>query len=494
MIITNLEMKKMDIPKIISRIHNSREIIEQSIKSGANCDIEVANILKLSHELLSFSKILLIQDIDPFYGTFLLGLLTDVDLSMGAPAAITLSKPLCLKINPMYWYDMDTDIPYDYKNILAIIIHEMLHIVFDHQYDCKVVLQHRLECDIEKINIACDAAVNDIIIDMINNNTKLMKFMKLPNNTITSEWIQSKTTIPVNKCQSMYYYLNILDTLDDSCYNNINNTPHHCIATDIESENPENNYDIKTRFNGIEEHNFDVGGDGDSHEATKSFIREKVRLVWDLLTPDQRARVSGNLRTRISDLLKKVDLDIEGLIRLYAGTLPTPYKKTRARLNRRQPKRFDLKGRMNDHTIDVVIAADTSASMDNSALEYCKSLLCKVIKNRKHNIEVIECDADITRIYTANKISGIEATFKGGGGTQFSPVFEHMAKDRKRYSKSLLIYLTDGGGERKLSVEAVSHRTLWIIVNGPVSELSLEQPCGDVRSLLSDKKYENFKK
>jgi len=70
-------------------------------------------------------------------------------------------------------------------------------------------------------------------------------------------------------------------------------------------------------------------------------------------------------------------------------------------------------------------------------------------------IELIECDAKIQNIQRLTPQEPLEPTLKGGGGTNFEPVFEHVENMNEDFK--FLIYFTDGQGDFPKYID-----TLWV--------------------------------
>ena len=144
-------------------------------------------------------------------------------------------------------------------------------------------------------------------------------------------------------------------------------------------------------------------------------------------------------------------------------------------MNRRQPERFDLPGRIDDKVLKIVVAIDTSASITEKEIFNIFNEIFAILAKRKHDITIIECDAKIQRIYKARTVHDIKAKVKGGGGTLFTPVIEYINNERY-YRDALLIYFTDGYGELKIP-RPRTYRNLWVIL-GDADRLSLREPYG----------------
>ena len=150
------------------------------------------------------------------------------------------------------------------------------------------------------------------------------------------------------------------------------------------------------------------------------------------------------------------------------------------RLNRRQPERFDLSGSVDDKVLKIVVAIDTSASVDDNMIGQIFNEIFAILAKRKHDITVIECDAEVRRVYKAKTPADIKKKVTGRGGTRFSPVIDHINKD-KYYRDALLIYFTDGYGEIEIP-KPRTYRNIWVVI-GDSRHLSVKEPYGAVLTL-----------
>ena len=173
-------------------------------------------------------------------------------------------------------------------------------------------------------------------------------------------------------------------------------------------------------------------------------------------------------------------LSWQKILKKYVGTITANKRKTRMRLNRRQPYRFDLSGTMDDKVLKIVVAIDTSASVDDRMIAKIFNEIFAIIAKRKHDITVIECDAQVQRVYKVMAHTDIKEKVAGRGGTLFSPVIEYVNND-KYFRDALLIYFTDGYGESEIP-KPRTYRNMWVVI-GDARHLSVKEPYGTVLSL-----------
>jgi len=126
--------------------------------------------------------------------------------------------------------------------------------------------------------------------------------------------------------------------------------------------------------------------------------------------------------------------------------------------------------------LHIAVAIDTSASVDKEFLEKFLAELAEIMQIfPNYEIEIIECDAKIQHISTLYPTEPLTATLKGGGGTDFRPVFDHI--DEEMWDVKFLIYFTDGMGTFPSYLPQID--TLWVMPE------EVDVPFGEVIVLSS---------
>lgn len=118
---------------------------------------------------------------------------------------------------------------------------------------------------------------------------------------------------------------------------------------------------------------------------------------------------------------------------------------------------------------EVVIALDTSGSVASVLDEFGSTVKNILAAAKPSRVHVIYCDAEVNRVDTFER--GQEITFEavGGGGTDFRPVFTHVAQ--AGIQPACLLYLTDMYG--RFPEEAPSYPVLWCATTderGPIGD------------------------
>ena len=227
--------------------------------------------------------------------------------------------------------------------------------------------------------------------------------------------------------------------------------------------------------NDVKDHEWEVSDD--DYEAIKENTKEFINQAYSMISEEHRGTMPASFIEEVERINKPSVLSWQSLLKKYVGTISAGFRKTKARLNRRQPHRFDLSGKINDKTLKIVVAIDTSGSVTNDDVSKIFNEIFSIISKRNYELTIIECDSKIQRIYKVRKPSDVQMKVAGRGGTAFTPVIEYINND-KYFRDSLLIYFTDGYGENKIP-KPLTYRNLWVIL-GEAKELSLKEPYGAV--------------
>jgi predicted metal-dependent peptidase len=243
--------------------------------------------------------------------------------------------------------------------------------------------------------------------------------------------------------------------------------------------------------------------EGTDSEETKEAITTMVSNAYNSLSERARGCIPAGVLSQIKALLEPPEINWKQVLRKMVGSVPVPYRKTRTRLNRRQPFRADLCGKLPKRTVNIVCAFDTSGSMSDDDLKYCMNEVFNIIKVYEgYKVTIIECDAEIQRVYQAKSIADVDPKMRGRGGTAFTPVIQYINGEKPyddphkypyagKFKDALMIYFTDGYGEYEIP-KPKTYRNLWVVLKDTKC-LSLKEPYGDVKSLSMDNDWKNMK-
>ena len=125
----------------------------------------------------------------------------------------------------------------------------------------------------------------------------------------------------------------------------------------------------------------------------------------------------------------------------------------------------------------IIEVFDTSGSIfvDPTLIDRFKGETMGILQDvRPREIQLLECDADIKRVTVLTDASDMAAitVVKGGGGTDFRPVFDWI--EAEGLNPDCLLYLTDGDGT--FPDTAPRYPVIW----GDISGQKDKYPFGDV--------------
>lgn len=110
---------------------------------------------------------------------------------------------------------------------------------------------------------------------------------------------------------------------------------------------------------------------------------------------------------------------------------------------------------------NVAVAVDTSGSMGASELERALIESTAIMRAIGAEIQFVACDCKVHAIERVRSPKQLQASFKGGGGTSFVPVFHALEELRPR--PEVMIFITDGGGDAPRVAPKGTH-VIWLLV------------------------------
>ena len=463
-----------DIIEVLLRIKENIKIIEGGDEDESLLDKVRSDFI----EMLELMKLFLISERDSYYGYCLMNMQFNADFSSNAIAGIKLNTfPPLFVANPLLLCKLRL------KEILYIICHEIDHIVLNHPAEM-VKLNKIQEPNIyQKFNLAADASVNDRINYEITKENR--NFLLCPKGAITSVVLSKMYELSyIREMENYIYYFELIRSKKD---NDLPENGSQLLIDELnDNENETDKEDLKNdnkiitakNCNGnLQDHNWEAGED---EEDVNAVVKEFVNSAVEMMNEEIRGLMPGSFMSQVELLNKPPVISWQKILKKYVGTITAHKRKTRRRLNRRQPERFDLSGSMDDKVLKIVVVIDTSASVEDEMIENIFNEIFSILAKRKHDITVIECDAEVQRVYKAKTPRDIKLKIKGRGGTLFSPAIKYINKD-KYYRDALMIYFTDGYGEASIP-KPRTYRNIWIVLDN-IRHLSLEEPYGVVLSM-----------
>ena len=367
---------------------------------------------QIYQEITKCSKTLMLKE--PFYGLFLISL--NKELGSYIPTACVTPDNINIKlvVNPEYWSKQDE------KTKMGILKHELLHIVFFHLNNFDRFPNKEL------YNVAADLEINQYINDDMKGET----------------WEGLEIT------KSPFKELNLMPKQGTKYY-------YDAIQKEIEN-NPDG--DLAKAMNGGDDEGEGIGGKGIGNihelweklkelgEAEGNLIAKQIdyqlKEIAEELEKQSRNRglIPSEMKDYINSLFEIVEpvIDWRSYLRRFNSMSTIIYtKKTRRKPNRRFGSGPALKIKQKKKTL---VAIDTSGSVSKEDLIEFFNEIYHIYKTGTQ-IDIVECDAKIQRVYEfKGKREDIEV--RGRGGTSFEPVMKYLAENKNKYAN--LIYLTDG--------------------------------------------------
>lgn len=385
----------------------------------------------------------LLQGQDAFFGQFMLSIKREIRFDIKVPiATIPKRDGFNMYFNPFFFLNCTK------REMAALLKHEIYHIMNLH-FEREKQLKNRFSK--EAVGVALDISINQYIKDLPGYSRKL-------------------------EAINMEHNLNLAENRS------------------IEEYAEEIYKSIKSR---IKKDKFNENGN-------EEFLLEmdKAHEIWDEIDIDEESINSLTKKTAISAYNKNTPEGLEKIILAYdekpeiswelvlknaIPAMKSGYKKTIVRRNRRQPERFDLRGTLPKNEAEVVVAIDISASMKDDEMKKILIEILSITHASKNKVTVIECDNEIRKVYKLRSEKDIQKRCRENGSTLFSPVFKYIRD--KNMKNCILVYFTDGVGEKELEIKPFNKKTLWVICGD--DELSLKEPYGEVKRIHREK-YEKL--
>jgi len=275
------------------------------------------------------------------------------------------------------------------EHLKGVIVHEVMHCVLLHPF-------RRNNRDPKLWNIACDYAINLVIVEDLN--------MELPEDALLDARFRGMSA------EAIY---SLLKAEGGESQNESGDGPGRQWGAFVDAPGTES--EVKTL------------------EAEWQAAAEEAATT---------AKMAGNLPKVFEELVKKAQAKInwrEQLSRIIGGVAKTDYAWYPPDIQYVQ--RSLHIPTLNAPSIGhLVLAMDTSASVSSSELGQFLGELQYIIDNvHAEKFTVIQCDADISNIEEPESLDDIKPHIYARGGTKFEPVFDWCDGQQV----DALLYLTD---------------------------------------------------
>ena len=314
------------------------------------------------------------------------------------------------------------------QQIAAVIVHEIHHLLNNHHKRCcNGSFNHEL------FNIAGDMEIND----------DLMGIWQLPD----SPFYPSTFQLPNGKTAEYYY---------NQIESKIAQKSKQCGGA---AGNPVPG-----------EEKYDTAENGARTEAEMNAMRKSVATAVDEAAKKGVGNIPAGLRVWASVQLapptvpwqSKLRNAVRGSAIRRAGLHDYNWQRSNKRVAglRATGRNVALLPGMDAPVPNVMVAVDTSASMGSVEARQALSETAGIIRATGNNTKFMSFDCATYGVKTVRTIAEAVANTRGGGGTDFNPVFDVVNKMRDK--PSLLVICTDGDGPFPAQKPA-GYDVIWLL-------------------------------
>ncbi|MEC4685377.1 MAG: VWA-like domain-containing protein [Nitrospirota bacterium] len=398
---------------------------------------------------------------DYFYGHVVLQLRREERRDLETTMAVGIQGGLTLYYNPAHL------IKYEAPQRLADLKHEVLHILnrhFARRTDLRnnqtilKITTPLLMAEVQKIpddcfkrlyNYAADMAINQYIAD-ISEDSLFPSDFNLPDGLSTEEYFVSlvENLIKDSKQQSTDGPNNnsadkgaggtgqpsSQQPVSERCSGNGDNRSECCTGCSLSSSICGNTNGIKGKRL-VDDHSMWDGFEADRETATA----QTVVIVKEC---HKRGVFPGSMESIVKDILQP-KVNWKAFLRTFISSCKScDTVRTWSRLNRRLP--HVIKGKKRHDRFNLVLIADTSMS----TFPVRDMFLAEItgVARECDTLTVMEVDAAVQAVYEFDE-TRLKKSFKGNGGTAFTPAFDYLKDPLNLLSPDAVIYLTDGYGD-----------------------------------------------
>ena len=329
----------------------------------------------------------LLADNDNFYGYFLFQLSREIRFDISSPTAINFQgAKYVLHFNPILFLTLTL------HQMGTTIKHEILHVCSLHLIRAREL---RTRYKPVALNMAMDIVVNTYL-DF------------LPPYATTLEWVNLNHSLQLLPFEPFEYYAekiqNALDLLEETSDGAETDNPDESIEKEYD---PATTHEIWQESNDIDD------------QTLREFTEKVIAAAQKGSVPYYLAGLIAAMRNSRAELPWNLYLQ-----RMLGSAVSNP-KKTITRRNRRQPDRLDIRGELRSHKAKIIVALDISGSISDEEFLQAIREVFNIVKNYRHEIEIVECDNEIRRVDKVKSDKDVRARLPIRGGTRYSPVIEY---------------------------------------------------------------------
>jgi len=342
------------------------------------------------------------------------------------------------------YYNQDYINALDIQQTQFVLAKQALHCALSHF----ARRQHRIK---HRWDLACDYAVNPLLIN---------DGLKAPPETLVDDGYEGMTA------EEIYHYIGDLDNEDSELdkqdeQNQDNDQPD---KNNQGNDNQDEEQSNESPQNSSEDANQDtptsLEADSDDDE------RQSLAAKPSPLTPQEQEELSVQWQQRLAgaarsamqagklggSMARMVDFMLQPklpwrmlLARYMTASARDDYSYSRPSSRRGDPAIFPS---LRSAQINVAVGVDISGSVDDQEMSEFMSEVDAIKANMRARITLLPCDAALAEgspwVFEPWEEVKLPNQLKGGGGTDFSPVFEWL--DEQDQNPDLLVYFTDCKG------------------------------------------------
>ena len=317
--------------------------------------------------------------------------------------------------------------------------------------------QHRIK---HRWDLACDYAVNPLLIN---------DGLKAPPETLVDDGYEGMTA------EEIYHYIGDLDNedseLDKQDEQNQDNDQPNKDQQDQHNESPQNSSEDSNQNMPVSsEAEIDVDDELQSlasepvpltpQQQEELSVQWQQRLAGAAQTAMQAGKLGGSM-ARMVDFMLQPKLPWRMLLARYmTASARDDYSYSRPSSRRGDPAIFPS---LRSAQINIAIGMDISGSVNDKEMNEFLSEIDAIKGNMRARITLLPCDASLAEgapwIFEPWEEINLPETFKGGGGTDFNPVFEWL--DDQDQNPDLLVYFTDCKGDFPKVLP--SYPVIWLV-------------------------------
>ena len=318
--------------------------------------------------------------------------------------------------------------------LMSVLIHEVMHAALQH-------IWRRGKRDPKIWDMACDYVVNQIVKE---------QGLKLPSDVLLSDRFQDMTADAV------------YSILRQELPPNSGGAGSISMSEESSSGKPQQNNQPGGKI--LDDHSKWGKNKSGQDESTDSNVDAST---WKMRTAQvaQNARQRGQLPNGMKQIIDKIlypKLDWKQALNSFVQPTRTDYTFIPP------DRRFDfifLPEFGSEGIEEVVVAIDTSGSVWRFYKEFISELVSIVYSYPEFKGYIAHCDAAV-QLFEELDQDNIPMQFKGGGGTNFRPLFQEVEK--RGIDPTLMVFLTDG--DATFPKDPPSYPVLWVLTgeNQPI--------------------------